>query len=82
LGLVSGIIFVEISSGRHLRLSHSWFGIVTLLLVLATPLLGQAFLKVKSNKKRYRFLHSWSGRITLSLMGLTAYLGIKLLGLL
>jgi hypothetical protein len=64
------------TSGVHLRVPHAWLALVTIVLLIATPILGQLFLKLRKAKKQLRLAHHYCGRAALVLMGLTIILGL------
>jgi uncharacterized iron-regulated membrane protein len=46
VGIGVAVFMGAVQSGIHLRGVHSWFGLFALLLILLSPVFGQAFLKV------------------------------------
>lgn len=70
------------TTGVHLRLPHSWIGLVTVVLIVVTPVYGQLMLKIRKNTKRLRAVHRWLGRVTLLCMAATIVLGLFVLGVL
>ncbi|HUV09077.1 MAG TPA: cytochrome and DOMON domain-containing protein [Spirochaetia bacterium] len=89
VGSVLGVIGVSMASvtlyfsgSVHLRVLHSWIGLFTISLIVLTPILGQAFLKLKWHKQDLRKLHRWIGRLALSMMLVTMIVGINLSGIL
>jgi hypothetical protein len=82
-GLGLAVSMVAVKSGIHLRIVHSWFGLFALLLILISPAFGQAFLKVKKEKKHFfRLAHRWVGRCALLIMLTTIVLGVFQAGVL
>jgi hypothetical protein len=75
-GLVFGIIMVEQGTGIHLRVVHTWIGLVTLVVAFATFGSGKLFQKAKKNRKKVRNYHLWIGRAGLVLMVITMVLGV------
>lgn len=56
---------------------HSYLGLVALLLVIATPILG--FMQFGRKDKRVRELHRWSGRLTLLFMLANLIIGLQMI---
>jgi hypothetical protein len=76
-GLGVAVFMVAAASGIHLRIVHSWIGLIAILLFLLAPFLGQAFLKAKKEKKPFfRLAHRWGGRFALLLMLAAIVLGL------
>jgi hypothetical protein len=71
-----GVWMVSQTFGVHLRVPHAWLALATIVLLIATPILGQLFLKLKEGKKQLRLAHHYCGRAALALMGLTIILGL------
>lgn len=82
IGLVIGYFMVEMTTGIHFRVLHAAFGGTTVLLAILTPIMGQAFLKKKTNKQQLRVTHRYLGRITIAMMAATIALGFAQAGLL
>jgi hypothetical protein len=77
LGLLFGIGMVIQTTGVHLRLPHTWIGVVTLVSVGITVTLGHVWKRSDADGKlRLRPIKLWMGRTTLTLMVLTMVLGI------
>jgi hypothetical protein len=77
VGLAVYMIFR--TTGIHLRVAHSWFGLVTILFLIHTPLLGHFMLKIRKapdRARRTRAVHRWTGRGTIVLMAATIGLGL------
>lgn len=81
-GLGLGIRMVALGSGIHLRVPHTWIGIVALAASAAAPLLGQAMFRVKKGKAEIRRAHRWTGRAAILLMALTILSGLLQAGIL
>ena len=79
-GLMAALFMVSRQTGRHLAVPHAWLGLVTVLSVLCTYILGVTQLKKKT--VRARSLHRWSGRITLALLFFNVVSGLSLAGIL
>jgi len=76
IALATAVYMVATTSGIHLRVVHSYFGLITLIIIVLTPIMGQTFLKIKKNKKVFRMIHRWAGRTSLLLMLATIVLGL------
>jgi hypothetical protein len=81
-GVVLAGIMVSFRSGVHLRVPHASLGLVTIIVIIATPILGQAFLKLKKGKQALRTIHRWIGRLSLTLMLAVIILGLFQAGIL
>jgi hypothetical protein len=85
LGVVGagiGFWMVSQTTGNHLRVPHAWFALITIVLLVATPILGQLFLKLRKGKKQLRLAHHYCGRTALALMAWTIVLGFFQAGIL
>ncbi len=83
VALVIATIMVSVSHGYHLSSSHSIVGLITIVFIIITPLIGSRMLKPKaSGKKVLRVIHRWIGRITLVLMAVTVLFGLRVSGIL
>jgi len=74
-GLVLGFYMIASTTGVHLRIPHTWIGLLALVFAFANLSLGIAFLKSRKKKviKRY---HRQVGRIAVALMVLTVASGL------
>lgn len=77
IGLITGFIMVEASTGSHMRVPHSWLGLLTLLVTFFSLGIGFYFKYTKKmeHKKITRKIHIWSGRVGVGLFILTAISG-------
>lgn len=67
----------------HIRFAHSIVGLITVISIILTPVIGYAILKGKRERKRaYRIFHRWIGRITLAGMIAAVILGLRFRGIL
>jgi uncharacterized iron-regulated membrane protein len=74
---------VAVKSGIHLRVVHSWFGLLALPLILLSPVFGNVFLKAKKERKPFfRLAHRWLGRFALFVMLAAIFLGLFQSGIL
>lgn len=77
LGIVIAAYMVGATTGIHLRVGHSIVGLITVLVIILTPILGFVIFSAKPEyKKRVRLFHRWSGRITLIMMAVTITFGL------
>ena len=84
-GIALAVYMIFRTTGVHLRVLHSWIGLVTVVLMIFTPLLGHFMLKIRKvprRAKRARAVHRWIGRVTLLLMAATIVLGLMQAGIL
>ncbi len=89
-GVILGLIGVSLSiymvsstvGSFQLRLPHSYLGLIVLLMLLITPLLGWLQFKLKKQSKvKVRTIHKWFGRITIALLLLNVLFGLFAAGL-
>lgn len=71
-GLLIMVVFKESQGYPHLKSPHSIGGLVTVIAVLTTPILGYLITRGKQNDKK---IHKLSGKITLILVGITIISG-------
>jgi hypothetical protein len=71
---------ITLTERPHLRVPHSWVGLVALVFVLLAPALGLLQFKIKNMAVKLRLFHRWSGRTTICLMILNIVLGLLLVG--
>lgn len=73
-GFVVAVYAVSIHLGIYLiRGPHAYIGVMALLLVVFTPIMG--FMQLRKKDKRIRIIHRWSGRLAIALMLVNATLG-------
>lgn len=76
LGLLIGFYMVEDSTGEHFNVGHTYIGALTILLAIATPIVGLQMFKYKKHIKQLKLAHRWLGRITIIMMLLTIISGM------
>ena len=84
VGISIATFMVSQTTGMHLRVPHSWFGLLTIILIIFTPFLGHFMLKIRKNParaKKARAAHRWIGRVTLLFMAATIVLGLLQAGI-
>lgn len=84
-GIAIAVYMIARTTGIHLRVLHSWIGLITIALMAVTPLYGHFMLKIRKapeRAKRARAAHRWIGRLTLLFMALTIVLGLLQAGIL
>jgi hypothetical protein len=90
-GTVIGVVGIGIATymvsqttGIHLRVPHSWVGLLTIALIIFTPFWGHFMLKIRkapARAKKARAAHRWIGRVTLLFMAATIVLGLLQAGI-
>jgi len=65
LGLAAAIIMVAQSGSGHIRVPHAGAGLITILLAIMTPALGQMQFTIREKAKVLGVRHRWCGRCTL-----------------
>jgi hypothetical protein len=82
-GIGTAVYMVSITTGMHIRVVHSYFGLLSAAVLITSPILGFGFLKGKKERKLlYRKLHRWIGRIALLMILATIVLGLFQAGIL
>jgi hypothetical protein len=84
LGIGIAVYMISQTTGMHLRVLHSWIGVLTIILMIFTPFLGHFMLKIRkapAKAKRARAVHRWIGRIALLFMAATIVLGLLQAGI-
>jgi len=79
-GLATGVYMVSQAGRGHIRVPHAYLGLLTIVLVLVSPVLGMLFLRSKAAKPKIRRVHVWWGRGSIVLMLVTVLLGLYLVG--
>ena len=75
------IYMLAVSAGAHFRVPHAYLGVITIIFVAMTPVLGYLQFKVTDRRATISAIHRWSGRITIVLMLVTILSGSSLVGL-
>ena len=81
-GFIVGYFNVRNRSDFHFSNLHTIWGLVTTIIVILTPIMGNIFLKSKSNKKLLRVIHKNLGRISITAMAVNIILGLFKAGIL
>lgn len=83
IGVGTAVFMIWTYSGAHLRVIHSYFGLITIIVIIASPFMGHGILKIKKEyKPLFRKIHRWLGRVALLLMLITIILGLFQAGIL
>jgi len=81
--VLAGFAAIFMGKGEvHFHVPHGWFGVVIVLLAVATPVLGHLSFIMREKSATLRLVHRWSGRTTLALMGLNILSGLFIAGIL
>ena len=81
-GLAMAIRMVGDSFENHINSIHSIFGVISITLLITTPLIGQSIFwsiktkRLKKKVKTIRMIHRWIGRTTIILVLITITLGL------
>ena len=81
LGFFMAFYMVSLLIGIHFQVFHAYLGVITVIMVLMTPVLGFMQFKLKNHRPQVRIMHRWSGRITISLMAITMISGFFHIGI-
>ncbi len=79
--LVIAGTMVQIYNGVHFTSLHALLGGISAVLLIVTPQLGLAIMRVKK-KKPVRLIHKTLGYVTALMMGLTIFSGLLFMGIL
>jgi hypothetical protein len=78
-GLMNGIFMVSVTTGDHLRVPHTYFGLITIIMISFTLSFGSMILRYPDKAKKFKSIHRWLGRIALTLMVITMFVGFSLI---
>jgi len=81
-GFVVAAGMVQASGGPHLRVLHSIFGAVTIMLGFLTGAGGLITAKARANREQLRTVHLWVGRVAIVLFLLTVLASLRQVGIL
>jgi hypothetical protein len=81
IALGIGVAMVQLSGGPHIRVSHAGIGVLTVVLLILTILLGYAKEKVRPPRLYLKTVHIISGLVTLLFLVFTIILGLGTTGL-
>lgn len=82
LGIVTGVVMVENTTGIHLRVTHAIIALVSLVLIVGAISAAYLFLKGKKAKKQLRLVHRWTGRFAILAFLVTIFFGLFAAGVL
>ena len=78
-GLFVSITMVTLSGAPHLRYTHDLLGMVTIILISCTLLLGYLMNRLFRSRSGVRTVHRWLGRISIALVAVNILLGISMM---
>lgn len=81
LGLIMAFYMVAEASGDHFRVPHAYVGLITIIFVIISPILGFKMLNPQSPSKKLRAVHRAIGRITIILMLVNILIGLSVAGI-
>jgi hypothetical protein len=85
VGVALAVYMISQTTRIHLRVLHSYIGLITIVSMIFMPLLGHFMLKIRGNParaKQARAVHRWVGRATLLFMAATIVMGLLQAGIL
>lgn len=82
LGTVAAVAAIAFSTGRHLRVPHTWLGAVTIATALIVPVLGLLQFRIRTKAGTLRTFHRFCGRFLAGAAFATLLLGLRLTGIL
>jgi hypothetical protein len=80
IGLIIAIYMVQDAGTGHLRVPHTFLGLITILLLIISPILGTSIMKSggSTNIDTKKSIHRWVGRLTMLLLVITIFSGLIL----
>jgi len=78
-GLFTSISMVTVSGAPHFRYSHDLFGMVTILLIGSTLLIGYMLNKTSWSGAKTRTTHRWLGRTSIAFVAVNIVLGVSMM---
>ena len=75
-GLVYGIYMIQVSTGMHLRVLHTWVGVTALVLTVAMVVMGLLLPSIAKKQPGARAAHRWLGRATILALILAVLMGL------
>jgi hypothetical protein len=81
-GAAAVVAATAVSGGSHFRTPHTWFGALTNIMAVTTPLLGFMSFRMPKQSARLRFWHRFAGRILAGMILITILLGLYAAGFL
>jgi hypothetical protein len=84
IGIGVAAVMVQLTTGMHLRVIHSFAGLASLTVLAAAPIVGQTIFTAKRKEMKIflRMWHKWIGRIAILIMLGTIVLGLFQAGVL
>lgn len=80
-GLLYGIYMIQVSTGVHLRVVHTYLGVLALLLNLAMAAVGMLLPRLAKSNPGARAAHRWLGRVTIVVILVTVLAGLVQAGI-
>ena len=81
-GDAAAVTAITIAAGKHFNSPHTWFGALTVVAAIVTPLLGFLQFRIRRRAERLRFFHRIGGRILAGAVLITILLGLRAVGIL
>jgi hypothetical protein len=78
-GLFTSITMVTLSGAPHLRYRHDLLGMVTIILILCTFLVGYSISRISGAGTGIRTAHRWMGGTSIALVAVNIYLGLSMM---
>jgi hypothetical protein len=79
IGLLTGIFMVAETTGEHLRVPHTYLGLITITMISFTLASSSMILRNPGKASKFKRIHRWLGRIALTLMIITMFVGFSLI---
>jgi hypothetical protein len=78
-GLITSITMVSVSGAPHIRYTHDLLGMVTVILIASTPLIGYFMNRTLKGKPGIRATHRWLGRTSIAFVAVNILLGLSMM---
>lgn len=78
-GLFTSITMVSLSGAPHFRYPHDLLGMVTIVLILCTLLVGYLISRSSGAAPRIRTAHRWMERTSIALVAVNIFLGLSMM---
>ncbi len=75
-GLFVSVTMVSVSGAPHIRYSHDLLGMVTIILITSTLIIGYFMIKTSWGGGGIRTTHRWLGRTSIALVAINIFLGL------
>jgi len=78
-GLITSITMVSISGAPHIRYTHDLLGMVTVIMIISTLMIGFLLTRTFKGRPGIRTTHRWLGGISIALVAVNILLGVSMM---